>query len=104
MKTIFFRRTAAICVLFALIAGGLWAVDVQIKIPQVDIVGFTQGDIDAAMESFASTLETQIESDPDIAKYTKQPDLAQGFADAGSASSLSGMFRIPRSYKIFSAA
>lgn len=102
MKTIFFRRTAAICVLFALIAGGLWAVDVQIQVPQLVVNGTLIDDAD--LEPFATALETQIETDPDIAKYTKQSDLAQGFADAGSASSLSGMFRIPRSYKIFSAA
>lgn len=101
MKTRFFRRIA-VCVVFAFFAGGLWAVDVQIQVPQLEVNGTP---IDASyLEPFATALETQIETDPDIAKYTDQPDLAQGFADAGSASALSGMFRTPRSYKIFSAA
>ncbi len=100
MKTRFFRRAAAVCVLFVFLAAGLWAVDVTIVSPTITVGATTYYVPVVDLESYAN----QIASDPDIQKYTQQPDFAQGFADTGSASAYSGLFRSPYNYKIFSIA
>lgn len=99
MKTRFFRHVA-VCAVFLCIAGGLWAVDVSIVSPTITIDG-TPYTIDVSiLEDYAD----DIASDSDIAKYTDQPKLAEGFADTGAATALSGLFRSPYNYKIFSVA
>lgn len=99
MKTVFLRRTA-VCLLFVLLTGGLWAIDVSVVSPSIVVSGtpFTVPVLD--LETYAN----DIASDPDIQKYTNQPDFAQGFADTGSAAAYSGLFRSPYNYKIFSVA
>lgn len=97
MKTRFFRHVA-VCAVFLCMAGGLWAVDVSIVSPTITIDG-TPYTIDVSiLEDYAD----DISNDPEVQKYSDQPNLAKGFADAGAASALSGLFKSPHNYKIFS--
>lgn len=111
MNTKLFQR-GAIFVAFFFVMSGSWAVDLSITIPDITLGGAFAGLVDPAdagllnqmLEQAALAFETQIENDPDIEKFSDQSDLALGFANTGSATALTGLFRTPRSYKLFSAA
>lgn len=105
-------KKAGLMGLFLMIVAGLWAVDVTITPPrliltgvfdQLAAAGFTT-DIDTQMQELADDFETQIMEDETITKYSKQPDLATAFANAGSAAAQLGTLKSAQDFKLFSVA
>jgi len=97
-----------------LMLGSVSALDVDIDVPKITLsptglfkplIGHGVDDLlNTELATLATDFETQIETDPDIEKYSDQPLLAEGFANAGAASAMTGLYRTQHGYKLFSAA
>jgi hypothetical protein len=93
--------------------GSVSALDVDIDVPKItlsptglfaDLIEDVDDLLNTELATLATDFETQIETDPDIEKYSDQPLLAEGFANAGAASAMTGLYRTQHGYKLFSAA
>jgi hypothetical protein len=94
--------------------GSVSALDVDIDVPEITLspkglfAPLTRFRVDELLNTeladLAAEFETEIETDPEIEKYSDQPLLAEGFANAGAASAMSGLYRTQHGYKLFSAA
>lgn len=107
-------RLAALFAMVFLMLGSVSALDVDIDVPEISLnpegvfaplSGFgVEAILNTELEVLAAEFETEIETDPEIEKYSDQPKLAEGFANAGAASAMSGLYRTQHGYKLFSAA
>ena len=107
-------RLAALFAMVFLMLGSVSALDVDIDVPKITLsptglfkplIGQGVDDLlNTELATLATDFETQIETDPDIEKYSDQPLLAEGFANAGAASAMTGLYRTQHGYKLFSAA
>jgi hypothetical protein len=94
--------------------GSVSALDVDIDVPKISLTG--TGDfpllaglgiekkLNEELDTLATEFEAEITNDPEIEKYSDQPLLAEGFANAGAASAMTGLYRTQHGYKLFSAA
>jgi len=88
------------------VGSGLFAIDVDITAPTVELIGALSGStaeqnaLNAELENLANDLEQQLESD-DLKPYSEQPLLAQGMANAGSAAAHVGTQRAFSDYTSF---
>lgn len=107
-------RLAALFAMVFLMLGSVSALDVDIDVPEITLspkglfAPLTRFGVDELLNTeladLAAEFETEIETDPEIEKYSDQPLLAEGFANAGAASAMSGLYRTQHGYKLFSAA
>ena len=107
-------RLAALFAMVFLMLGSVSALDVDIDVPEISlsptglfalpIMLGVDDLLNTELAILATDFETQIETDPDIEKYSDQPLLAEGFANAGAASAMTGLYRTQHGYKLFSAA
>lgn len=107
-------RLAALFAMVFLMLGSVSALDVDIDVPEITLSPkglfgpLTRFGVDALLNTkladLAAEFETEIETDPEIEKYSDQPLLAEGFANAGAASAMTGLYRTQHGYKLFSAA
>ena len=107
-------RLAALFAMVFLMLGSVSALDVDIDVPEITLsptglfAPLTRFGVDELLNTeladLAAEFETEIETDPEIEKYSDQPLLAEGFANAGAASAMTGLYRTQHGYKLFSAA
>lgn len=88
----------SVIVLLSTVGPGLFAIDVDITAPTVELTGALSGStteqnaLNAELENLAADLEQQLESD-DLKPYSDQPLLAQGIANSASAAAHVGTQR-----------
>jgi len=84
------RKTGYLLAMFLLAgASTAWGFDVSVTAPQIQLQGALQGvgDIDVInqeLRDLGQSFQTELKNDPDIARYSNQPLLAEGFANAGA--------------------
>ena len=93
-----------VIVLVGSITAGVGALDVSIDPPEVDFKGALAGQntaqLNSELENLANEFEQQLQND-ELARFSDQPLLTQGFANAGAAAAHLGTQRAFSDYRMF---
>jgi hypothetical protein len=106
------RVLGIVFILVVAIAAGVAAIDVSITVPTVSLtnlpVQIDQATIDqlnaqftTELQNLADQLTVEIENDPELNKFSRQPLLTEGFANAGAAAAHLGTQRAFSDYRAF---
>jgi hypothetical protein len=106
------KMTILVLVLFLGFVGAAAAIDVSITVPTVQLEGFLAtldgqagggiaDQLNAELQTLADDLSIEIENDPDLNKFSSQPLLTRGFANAGATAAHLGTQRAFSDYRAF---
>jgi hypothetical protein len=106
------KMTILVLVLFLGFAGAVAAIDVSITVPTVgltnlpdlidqEMIDQLNAEFSAELETLAVQLTDEIENDPDLNKFSTQPLLTRGFANAGATAAHLGTQRAFSDYRAF---